>query len=572
MSVLIAEKFQSLLIAIGAGVVTILVVSGTVTDPVNAPKFLVLGIISIASSAITISSSLRNRLKQTLLPVCVVIFFVLAAVIATLNSKSPISQNLYGAYGRNNGLLTYVFLSFLFLSVLMLRSTESFQRILNSLFFAGLVNVIYCLWVLAFGDFIGWSNPYGNILGTFGNPNFIGSFLGIFFGATFAVLFASSVGIRLKISAALILPVTLFEIVESNAIQGRVIAAFGILSVLFFYLRSRVKPFLVWLYSFGAILVGGFALLGALQIGPLTAFIYKTSVSLRGQYWLAGWNTGQTRPLTGVGMDAFGDWYRRSRDSRALELPGVNTVVNASHNVPLDMFAFGGWPLFLSYLAILGLTAVSIVKVALRSKTYDPLFVTMTVAWLGYQLQSLISINQIGLAIWGWILGPSLIAYEYLSRGSESSNRHSELLIGGNKSNKRSRNNPTNQQLHLPLLGTIGGIAGLLLALPPFSADVKWRTAQVAQSAVLLEESLQSTPMNPANSMKYLMTIQIFEENQLFDKAHAFALSAVQWNPEAFELWKVLYLIKNSTPEEKSLALANMKRLDPLNSDVTSIE
>ncbi len=569
MSQIIAERFQSLLIAIGAGVITVVVISGNVTDPVNVPKLLVFGIVAVASIAVTVSSSLRPRLKDLLLPLLLVIIFVLAAINASISSQSPLSQNLYGSYGRNNGLLAYLFLSFIFVSILSLRANESFQRFMKALFFAGIVNVVYCLWVLAFGDFIGWSNPYGNILGTLGNPNFIGSFLGIFFGVTFAVLFASSVGRKTKIFALLILPIILFEIFESNAIQGRVVAAFGIITVLFFYLRSRAKSLFVWLYSVAATLVGGLALLGALQVGPFTSLIYKTSVSLRGQYWLAGWNTGQEHPFTGVGMDSFGDWYRRSRDPRALELPGVNTVVNASHNVPLDMFAFGGWPLFLSYLSIVGLTVISIVRVIIRSKTYDTLFVSMTVAWLGYQLQSLISINQIGLAIWGWILGASLIAYEYLSRDTQASNQESEFST---KSKERRQKNSTNQQLHLPLIGTLGGIIGLLIALPPFSADVKWRSAQVSQSAAALEASLQVSYMNPANSMKYLSTIQIFEQNQLFEKSHAFALSAVQWNPEAFELWKVLYLIKNSTPEEKSLALANMKRLDPLNPDVTSIE
>jgi len=52
-------------------------------------------------------------------------------------------------------------------------------------------------------------------------------------------------------------------------------------------------------------------------------------------------------------MDSFGDSYRRMRDPRALELPGVNTVVNAPHNVPIDIFAFGGWTMFIFYLLIL---------------------------------------------------------------------------------------------------------------------------------------------------------------------------------------------------------------------------
>ena len=41
-------------------------------------------------------------------------------------------------------------------------------------------------------------------------------------------------------------------------------------------------------------------------------------------------------------MDTFGDWYRRMRDAHALELPGVNNVVNAAHNVPIDIFHLEG--------------------------------------------------------------------------------------------------------------------------------------------------------------------------------------------------------------------------------------
>jgi hypothetical protein len=60
----------------------------------------------------------------------------------------------------------------------VLRREISFNILIWGMFGAGFVNVIYCGWVIAFGDFIPWNNPYGNILGTFGNPNFIGAFLG----------------------------------------------------------------------------------------------------------------------------------------------------------------------------------------------------------------------------------------------------------------------------------------------------------------------------------------------------------------------------------------------------------
>jgi hypothetical protein len=76
--------------------------------------------------------------------------------------------------------------------------------------------------------------------------------------------------------------------------------------------------------------------------------------------------------------------------------------------------------------------------------------------------------------------------------------------------------------------------------------------------------------MNPQNSTKYLTSIQAFESSGIPDLAHRYALEAIKFNSENFEIWKVLYLIQASTPEEKALALENMKRLDPLNPDVTA--
>jgi hypothetical protein len=231
----------------------------------------------------------------------------------------------------------------------------------------------------------------------------------------------------------------------------------------------------------------------------------------------------------------------------------------------MDMFAFGGWPLLISYLLILTVTAISIVKVIFRRKEYDRTFVALTTAWIGYQAQSIISINQIGLAVWGWILSGSLIAYECTSRDG--------VKAGAVSSGKKIPSSRQSGQQPLGMLvATISGLVGLLIALPPLASDTKWRSAQVGRTAQGLEATMQASYFNPPNSTKYLTNIQTFEASSLFELSHKYALEAVKWNPDAFELWKVLYLIKNSTTDEKVLALQNMKRLDPLNPDVTSIQ
>jgi hypothetical protein len=453
----------------------------------------------------------------------------------------------------------------IFVSVLVLRSSTNFESLIKSLLFAGIINVIYCLWVILFGDFIGWSNPYGNILGTLGNPNFIGSFLGIFFTAYLAFALSKSSSKIMKYSLLVVLPVTAFEIYDSNAIQGRVVAVLGVGILGFLLIRSRFGHVATFSYLFLSSIAGLFALLGALQIGPLTNYIYKTSVSLRGQYWLAGWNTGESHPLTGVGMDSFGDWYRRSRDSHALELPGVNTVVNAAHNVPLDMFAFGGWPLLLTYLSIMGLAALAATKMIFRKKAYDPILAVLVTSWVGYQVQSIISINQIGLAVWGWLLSGALIAYERSTRHEDA-----ESIQPSSQPRKKIQNQAIQPQLFL--FAVTGGVVGLLIALPPLTADAKWRSAQLARTVPALEASMEASYFNPQNSSMYQINIQTLEQSNLFDLSHKYALEAVKWNPEAFDFWRVLYLIRDSTAEEKTLALENMKRLDPLNPDVTSIQ
>jgi hypothetical protein len=362
-----------------------------------------------------------------------------------------------------------------------------------------------------------------------------------------------------------VLPVTAFEIYDSHAIQGRVVAVLGVGILGFLLIRSRFGNVATFGYLFLGSIVGMYALLGALQIGPFTNYIYKTSVSLRGQYWLAGWNTGESHPISGVGMDSFGDWYRRSRDSHALELPGVNTVVNAAHNVPLDMFAFGGWPLLLTYISIMGLAAHAAVKLIMRNKAYDPIFAVLLTAWIGYQVQSIISINQIGLAVWGWLLSGALIAYE---RSTKS--KTTELIQPVSQPRRKTQSNAIQSQLLL--IGVTSGVIGLLIALPPLTADAKWRSAQLVRTVPALEDSMQASYFNPQNSMKYLTNIQTLEQSNLFELSRKYALEAVKWNPEAFDLWKVLYLIRDSTAEEKALALENMKRLDPLNPDITSIQ
>lgn len=224
----------------------------------------------------------------------------------------------------------------------------------------------------------------------------------------------------------------------------------------------------------------------------------------------------------------------------------------------MDIFAFGGWPLFLAYMAIMGLVLVSILKVLKRSRSFEPVFVTLTIVWATYLLQSVISINQIGLAVWGWVSSGALIAYELITRQSPESKK-----IQSESGRKRK-----NEEFITPsLIAGIGLFVGLLVSVPPLSADLKWKAALDSRNIANVEAAMVPSYLNPASSFKYGNVVSLLSENGFNDAAIKYARIAVEFNPNFSDAWRQLYSLPQSSPSEKDTALMNIKRLDPNNPD-----
>lgn len=554
-----SESLLSKLLLVGPALVTLLVFTSGVTDPVNVNKLLALGIIACASIATLTLKSYRFIWFQHKLLVLMLFGFLMASINSIIQSNSPLTQQLYGVYGRNNGFFLYLFLLLIFVATLATTKISATRNIVFSLVVAGSVNIFYCGWVLAFGDFVGWTNPYGNILGTLGNPDFIGAFLGMFSAVLVSLAVANFRNPKIFFVISISFVVTCFEIIKSNAIQGRVLLVLGLVINAFFFIRSRFKSQLPVIFFSAISALGGLVgLLGALQIGPLSRIIYKDSVSLRGEYWHAGLNMAKTHLFSGVGFDSYGDWYRLSRRASALVRPGPETVSNAAHNVLIDIFAFGGLPLLIFYLAIVGIVFHSIIRYALSNQEFDYLFVSLVGSWLCFQLQSVISINQIGLALWGWVLGAAIVSYERNKRKVFTPEPTKSKLVKSTSSEVISPN----------LRAGVALVLSVFIAVPPFAADVKWRSGQVSQDVVKIEAVLTPSYFNPESTYKYLQIVGAFEQSGLTELAHKYTLAAVKFNPHSYESWRLFTLIRSATPEEKQVALRKMKDLDPKNPNI----
>ena len=550
-----AQEILSRILTFGVLAVTLFLEAWKSSEPINAPKMLVLSTCGLSALFVIGASwnqNLWRRYKPALIALIVFFFFCTASVVFSENSYLV---GLFGTKGRSTGLITYFSLALLFVAAVMVQSKRAYEGIVRFLLIAGVTNIVYNLLYMFGFDPIPWNNPYGTILGTFGNPNFISSFLGIVVSVLFAFTISGENKRIVRILAASIIPIAFFQIIYSHSIQGIFVSLIGSATVLYFFIRSKWESRnLQFAYLITAFSVGLISVMGMLQKGPLASLIYKTSVSLRGEYWAAGLNMGMNNPLTGIGLDSYGNWYRLYRRPSAMILPGPSIVSDSAHNVFIDFFASGGFPLLIAYISIQALVLISIWRILKSDRSFSVTPVSLVAAWLGYTSQSVISINQIGLAVWGWVLGGAIIGYSLLEN---------KVVTEQPKTKKPAKVIKVGRsEAAVSLAAIVGLLVGFLIALPPVRTDMAWRSALKVGNAGAVEAAMN---MWPHNQRTLNAGIVLFANNGLPEKALEYARLDVKENGESFVSWYTLYQLEGVSDTEKAKIYKKLHQLDPLN-------
>jgi hypothetical protein len=263
---------------------------------------------------------------------------------------------------------------------------------------------------------------------------------------------------------------------------------------------------------------------------------------------------GSTHPWTGVGLDSYGDWFTRARSLDAATSPLRLNEPNAdsAHSVPLDFFASGGWPMMVAYLLILIAVLIAIIQFTRRNRAYDSTFVALTASWFCYQAQSFISLNQLGLAVWGWSLGGSLIAYEVMTRDKSSAGQESEKTSKSRRAIKA----------HPFLTIGVGGLIGFLLTFPPMNSDIQWKRAVDSGNPISGRKALEKNYFNPLTAQEYISAIKIFSASKLPLDALNFSRQGTKIYADNIEIWKLYYELPNISEREKEKIFVNLVRLD----------
>ena len=548
----VVEKTLGKLLLWSLGLVTLLVTPFWSLDPINPIKMLAISTFGLMSLGVLLANRRELNLMRYKFPFITIIGFALWLIVVFFNSKGEKLQQLFGTSGRNTGLITYLAFSILFV-VSMTVSNDTFLRgfFLISLS-VGLVSLVYGVLQTLGKDPFDWENPYSPVFGFLGNPNFQSSLLGILGSIVFTQMLLKSMKLQLRVAYAFYLLLTLFVIKETASQQGFLVLLIGSGFAFGIYLGQKNKA--VGLSYLGLALIAFVTvLIGILNKGPLAQILYKDSVTYRGDYWRAGWKMTLENPIFGVGLDSYGDWYRRSRTVEATLRRGPETTSNAAHNVFLDISSYGGFPLLLIYATLMLMVLVAAVRVIKRSPDFNAGFIGLVAGWIAFQAQSLISINQIGLAIWGWALSGLIIGYEVRTRN-----------IGISVENRliKKSSDPTQVSAGTSIMLFVGLTIGVLIGLPPYIASAKYKSALETGDPKTIQLAAYDWPMEPS---RMVFIAQTLNENKLEAQALKVAMDAVAKFQDNFGAWQVLYSIENAPSQQKTQALVQMRRLDPMN-------
>jgi O-antigen ligase len=532
------------------------------TDPVNIPKLLLLG----AFAGLVLGNVVVAKLyKENKVIFNLVGFFIIALTIPLIFASAPLVQQLFGISGRNTGFLAYLFLAILFLGAATLPRASDYQAIPRAILIAGYGSAFVCLLEILDINLMGAVNIFGAIIGTLGNPNFVSAFSAMMSVGAFALALGPRLIVKQRIVYGFLSLLSLYLVFMSKSFQGFGAASIGFFLTLLLLLFYKQAWVLFSAIGVLGVVGGSLVLVGLFDKGPLASVVYQYSLPIRFQYWQAGLRMLSDHPFTGVGLNSYGDWYRFARDPDALVTPGATVTTNVAHNVYIDFASNGGFPLLIAFTLLFAASIYYSLKALRTLREYNTLFVSCLAVWIVYLIQAFISIDQLGLAVWGWIIGGALIG---ISRNILQVSEPTREKFGKVSEIQKSRTierNATNALIPQLLLFFvfIGSVT------PAFKADLDWASARKTDQAQVIGDQLKKWPQD---EIRFTSGVYAFLRSNLLNEALPLTEEGLRLFPRSSVLWNYLYQNPVSSSQQKNLAREKLRELDPLNPAVLELK
>lgn len=561
-----AELEQVKILLIGVALVT-LIFRVSFYDPFNSPKLITVSILGGWLAGHLVVSIRNNPLvlrSQEFVGLLITVCFLSSLLISTLQTK-PIIIGLIGDIFRRNGFVAYLSLAIVFLYSSRAITKNNSLTIYKSAVLTGLIVSCYGVLQIAGNDFVSWNNPYNNMISTVGNPNFASALLAILFVLSLFGLLLKDLSLVYKILSLLLLILAGFAIVKSESRQGLLAIFFAVLFYFSIYTYMRNKKYGLAFIIFASV-ISLLAILGMLQRGPFEQFLYKNSVSVRGYYWRAGLEMLRNFPLSGVGVDRYGAYFKEFREVAYPLKYGFDITSSNAHNTIIQLFATGGIFVGISYLALLVFVFTIGMRGLKNGNLEDKkLLLGLISAWLAFQAQSLISIDNIGVSIWGWFIAGAILGISYKRKQSDKTLNKDKVIS--------TQSNKVKVNLLQPLLSVIFLIPILLftsilyrsesdLNLIKNYASIKNKQFVVDRANKILNNHLVDPNYRYITAL-YLSDVGENEEAyRIISEIHAFDSR----NPEYLKGLASLEAFRND-PKKEILVRNEITKIDPWNAE-----
>lgn len=544
-------------------------------DPINLPKQTTLVTFSFFFIPILVKSR-KIFSANSIAKLIILLFslFVLSLLVSMIVNQQNFAQQFWGTWGRSNGFLSYFALSLIFFISYLYAARGQSERLLRLFLVTSYAVTIYTIIQYLQLDPFDWSLklPFA----FFGNINFMSAFLGLACTLILSIVLFDRLPWSSNLFFLSLVVTNLWLIYETESIQGIAIFAIGSTISFFLYLHKVKGNKYSIPFALTSTAIGSLSMLGTAGLGPLGNLLVQQTVIYRTDYWRAGIEAFKSNIWFGVGIDSFGDYYTQYRDFLAATRTGPQRVVNTSHNVIIDLLANGG--IFVGVILVcLLLVIFSVSGFLALSREAQNTEIKLLPLFSGWFFFLSVSINQLGVTIWGYVFGGMIIGIFARKAGFELPHP-----INGNQGSKKAKIERENKVetssfhavLHLGRMKLVSsvvcGLIGLIVSGIPLWADANFLSALKSQNVTKLAEVNSMLGASTVHKNKYL---EFLTKNAPASQVYLEAKVMAKEDPRNYYAWNIIAQSEGiASTAERRAAIDVLISLDPYNDSIEKLK
>lgn len=381
-------------------------------------------IMIVVAWAIKIATTKRMDWRRTPLDLPI-LAFMLMLILTTFTSQNMMIS-LVGGYKRHEGVITwFMYLVLFFTATNWIRSRWQVTTLMIPLFMVTTLMSIYGICQHYGIDFLQFGSQYDikRSFATSGNPVFLGGFLG-FIVPMMVIAFMNAKDYIVKGIFAVMTVLTAVCLAFTMTRGGWMGCILGLLVMAPFIPRKVYKENIIWLgalavvvvmatvYMFGFVQSEGVGYKSTNIVTRLQEIVQlKGSAGTRAEMWKTSSFMIVKRPLQGIGLENYKDFFPQNRTLRLIEMEGEMAMPDRPHNEFFYLPSVIGLPGFMTYLWVIAAFLLYMARCARRidDRATKMLMIGSAGAAVAYWIQCFFAFSMVVISPVFWLMAGAAV-------------------------------------------------------------------------------------------------------------------------------------------------------------------